>query len=397
MQIQFLTSILDCSASEWDALWPLTYPFTKHAFLAALETSGSTTAETGWQPAHVLVRQNGQVVAVMPLYQKSHSYGEYVFDWSWADACQRAGIQYYPKLLCAIPFTPATGPRLGFIASLTTAQKQEAVQTIEQAVQEKLEQLGGSGFHCLFPSAKERPLFSNEKYAQRQGCQFHWFNANFESFDDFLSTFNSRKRKNIKRERQKVVEQGLCFNMRLAAELNSDDWKSFYLLYQRTYFKRSGHQGYLTADFFQQLAKALPQQVLLCSAHKHNLDSPMVAGALYLRDNSTLYGRYWGTQEDLDGLHFETCYYQGIDYAIKEKLQRFDPGAQGEHKIQRGFTPVKTCSYHWLKIPELHNAVKHFVVEEQQHNNAYCEDGRRYLPFKEGCNVVSSEKLLENF
>jgi len=396
MQAEFLSSLLECPATDWDALWPGDYPFTRHAFLSALEVSGCTDEGSGWQPAHLLLRDEQRLLAAMPLYEKTHSYGEYVFDWGWADAYHRAGLDYYPKLLNAIPFTPATGPRIGFNPNLDDAEKKVCMQVIFDNLEERIRQSGGSGFHCLFPSADNRQLLSLPKLAERRGCQFHWFNRDYQSFDDFLAQFSSRKRKNLKRERQKVYDQNIQLQFRTPAELSEDDWRLFYLLYQRTYFKRSGHQGYLTQAFFKRIANTLPQHILLCSAHQGDLSSEMLAAALYFYDSDTLYGRYWGTKLDVDGLHFETCYYQGIEYAISHGLKRFDPGAQGEHKIQRGFTPVLTCSYHYLAQPQFHQAICQFVQEEQAHNRAYCDDGRNYLPFKEGVEIVPANLLLDH-
>ncbi|WP_045856125.1 GNAT family N-acetyltransferase [Teredinibacter purpureus] len=395
MQATFINSITDINEHTWAALWPEAHPFTRYGFLAALETSGSTTAESGWQPCHLLIHNNQTLIAALPLYEKTHSYGEYVFDWGWADAYQRAGLEYYPKLLNAIPFTPATGPRMAFSSDLNTLQYSECMAVIEEAIAQRLCDLNGSGFHCLFPSASNRSLFSPTRYAQRQGTQFHWFNQGFTCFDQFLESFSSRKRKNIKRERQKVCAQNIQFAMRKGGDVSASDWRIFSMLYQTTYLKRSGHAGYLNEDFFCRIAKAMPESIVLCSAHGESLENPMLAAALYFRDDTTLYGRYWGAREEVDGLHFETCYYQGIDYAIAQGLQRFDPGAQGEHKIQRGFTPVKTCSYHYLVNKQFHQAVETFVGEELQQNHAYCTDARTYVPFKDGHTLMDDDMLLE--
>ncbi|WP_075187149.1 GNAT family N-acetyltransferase [Teredinibacter haidensis] len=396
MQARFLTSISELSEEQWSALWSTDYPFISHAFLSVLEDSGCTTVKTGWLPCHLILEEHNTLLAAMPLYQKEHSYGEYVFDWGWADAYHRAGLNYYPKLLCAIPFTPATGPRVGFSAGLTSQDKNSCMEIMEAAIQKRLGEIGGSGFHCLFPSSENRALFDAGNTVERQGCQFHWFNDGYKNFDEFLASFSSRKRKNIKRERQKVGEQNIVHQMRLAKMLPEQDWQLFYQLYQNTYLKRSGHSGYLSEQFFQEMAAQLPDQVLLCSAHESSLENPMVAAALYFKDSTTLYGRYWGAKTEMDGVHFETCYYQGIEYAIDQGLKRFDPGAQGEHKIQRGFTPIKTCSFHFIKHPQFFEAVKGFVAEEKQHNQQYCQEARTLLPFKEGEKTIDDSVLLNN-
>lgn len=395
MHAEFLGSIREIGETEWRKLWPGDYPFTQFGFLDALESSQSVCKLTGWQPCHLIVREGDALVAAMPLYEKNHSYGEYVFDWGWADAYHRAGIEYYPKLLNAIPFTPATGPRIGFAAHTSEQQQITIFEIISTAITQRLEHINGSTFHSLFPAGKQRKFFNKQNYTERHGCQFHWFNQNYTDFDDFLSRFNSRKRKALKKERQKVNEQNLLLQMRSAAELSEEEWQVFYALYHRTYFKRSGRQGYLNKAFFMTLAHALPQQVLLATAHQDSLDNEMLAAALYLRDSETLYGRYWGTKIDVDGLHFETCYYQGIEYAIQQGLKRFDPGAQGEHKIQRGFTPIKTCSFHYVVHPAFREAVENFAEQERQQTAEYCADGRNYLPFREGEVGVTERILLD--
>lgn len=394
MQIEFVSSICDVPAADWQRLWPGDYPFIQHGFLRALETSGSVCAQTGWQPCHLMVKADQQWLAAMPLYEKTHSYGEYVFDWGWAEAYQHAGLNYYPKLLNAVPFTPATGPRVGFAPALSAAERERILALLLEAVGNRLDAVAGSGFHSLFPDAGLRAQWMARGLIERQGCQFHWFNDNYRSFDDFLLRFNSRKRKSLRRERQKVQAQDLRLQMRSAGSLSLQEWDVFYALYHRTYFKRSGRQGYLNREFFRQVVEAMPDQVLLASAHHETLDNEMLAGALYFRDGTTLYGRYWGTKIDVDGLHFETCYYQGIDYAIAHQLQRFDPGAQGEHKIQRGFTPVKTCSFHEIRHPGFREAVVDFCRQERDQTAAYCADGRTYLPFREGEPLVDENCLL---
>ncbi len=409
MQLNIYTSISDIPADEWDALWPTDYPFTQHAFLHTLEASGSIdnaqVNNTGWRSFHIALRnESDDLVVAMPLYLKMHSYGEYVFDWSWANAFQQAGINYYPKLVNAIPFTPATGPRVAYDKNLTDEQKNLAFETLIKGIYSLSEEHACSGFHCLFPEPDTAQQFKQAGLSQRFGYQFHWFNRGYQNFDDFLSTFNSRKRKNLKKERGKACTEELTIKMRKAHEISETEWDTFYSLYQHTYLKRSGHGGYLGKDFFHRIAQAMPDQVLLASAHlndanleitqEHVHNSDMIAAALYFRDNDTLYGRYWGSRMEFDGLHFECCYYRGIEYAIKHKLKRFDPGAQGEHKIQRGFTPVLTQSYHWLRHPEFNNAIHNFVAQEAVDVEAYVEDARRYMPFKEEIEKTPPAVLL---
>ena len=384
MQYRFIDSIKHVDKNAWNALWPSTYPFTKFEFLHALEISGSTTEKSGWQPSHLIAYEGESLVFAMPMYLKTHSYGEYVFDWSWADAYARNGLDYYPKLLSAIPFTPATGPRWA-VADKTLLNFQE----VNAYIVEHAKAMKASSFHCLFPDAESKQLFVGTDLIERNGCQFHWFNRNYRDFDDYLSHFSSRKRKNIRKERQKTAE----FNIEIAsaAERETKDWEWFYQLYHRTYLKRSGRPGYLGADFFLELANTLADQLLLASA---SYNGENIAGAVYFKDDDCLYGRYWGSSLEVDALHFETCYYRGIDYAIEHQLQRFDPGAQGEHKIQRGFQAVKTCSYHWVENAAFRTAIDRFCAQEREHNEHYLRDARSYLPFKEGFIPVDEAILL---
>ena len=398
MHFEFLKSINDIGEHEWNALWLSNYPFTKHQFLRALENSGSTTAETGWTPQHMVVRQNGTLVFAMPLYLKTHSYGEYVFDWSWADAYARYGEEYYPKLINAIPFTPATGPRFamaeGLANMLGTQEDNDSFclwSNVVEALQAHCADINASGFHSLFPSANSHAPWQKSKLLQRKGCQFHWFNRNYADFDDFLGDFSSRKRKNIRKERLKCANIDICIQP--ANEVSEDDWAFFYQLYHATYIKRSGRPGYLRSEFFLELAQSMPEQLLLAQA---KVGGKTVAGAIYFRDDECLYGRYWGSAIDIDGLHFETCYYRGIEYAIANGLKRFDPGAQGEHKIQRGFQPVQTTSFHWLAHPEFQHALEHFCNDEAKENTRYVEAARKLLPFREDVSYVADSVLLDS-
>ena len=397
---QFITSIHHIDALKWNALWPSTYPFTQHAFFAALENSQSTDAKSGWQPFHLLVFNESDpetMIACCPLFIKSHSYGEYVFDWSWADAYHQSGLDYYPKLVNAAPFTPATGPRFGFQENSSHSDQASLLSLMLDAIQQKSTDLKASSFHCLFPSTKNSQQLSNttksKRLLKREGCQFHWFNVGYKDFDDFLTDCVSRKRKMIRKERKKVSDKNIDINILKANEVSAEDWKTFYSLYHRTYLKRSGRPGYLGETFFSDLAKSLPEQILLAKA---SLDDVFIAGAVYFRDEETLYGRYWGTMREVDGLHFETCYYKGIEYAITHKIKRFDPGAQGEHKIQRGFIPSKTVSYHWLAHPEFSEAVADFLNKEKNYNQKYIDECKQLLPFNEQARCMSFLKNKES-
>lgn len=373
---EFLTSLDRIPAAQWNAITGVDYPFLRHEFLYGLEKTGCTTAETGWQPCHLVLSQGDITMAVMPLYLKSHSYGEYVFDWSWADAWQRSGLDYYPKLVTAIPFTPATGPRLCTGPGLDSVQ---AYGVALRAIRRLAQQRGISSWHLLFPEQEVATQLLQDGLHRRTATQFHWFNAGYSSFQDFLATFTSRKRKSLRRERKRVEEQGLTLKTMSGTAIGEQEWEQFYHFYQLTYAKRSGHGGYLTRDFFMETAAGMGDQAVLVLAY---LGQQAVAGALYFRSRDTLYGRYWGCEREFDCLHFEACYYRGIEYCIEQGLQRFDPGAQGEHKIQRGFNPVQTWSNHWIADPQLSAAVGDFTRREELHVDDYRQEAERLLPFK---------------
>lgn len=380
MQIRFINSIHALSAECWNQLCPEHYPFVRHEFLAALEDTGCTSAASGWQVQHLLVEQGDRLIAIMPGYSKTHSYGEYVFDWAWADAYRRHGLAYYPKWINAIPFTPCVGPRLLCQEENCTSH---LIETISRALTTHTAQTHQSGWHCLFPTQVLSEQLHTQHTIQRQGCQFHWFNRGYRNFDEFLAQMSSRKRKNILKERREVNRQGFHFRVKTGSQLSPQDWEIFYALYRTTYLKRSGHKGYLSAEFFQQLGATMSENLVLITAHKtDDITAGVIASALFMRDETTLYGRYWGCFEEYQFLHFETCYYQGIDFAIANNLQRFDGGAQGEHKIARGFEPVITYSNHWLAEPDFHSAIQQFVTQEAQGIQAYAEEARRLLPFK---------------
>jgi hypothetical protein len=376
MHIDFISSIHAINADEWNALCETDYPFIRHEFFAALEDSGSTTAASGWQPHHLLVRENNQLLVAIPFFLKTHSYGEYVFDWGWADAYHRHGENYYPKLVNAIPFTPCYGSRWLCAKDI---ELENFIPAIVNQLEQETNRLHASGWHCLFPTETLHQQLTTAGVSARLGSQFHWFNGDYKNFDDFLAAMTARKRKNIAKERRQVEAQKFSFLVKEGQAISADDWDFFYALYCSTYAKRSGHSGYLTREFFHQLGKSMPDNTLLICAKR---EGTAVAAALYLRDSTTLYGRYWGCLQEFDFLHFETCYYQGIDYAIAKGLQRFDGGAQGEHKIQRGFEPIATYSNHWLVHPAFRAAVDQFLLQEAEGVAAYMDDARNYLPFK---------------
>lgn len=373
MNIRQLDSIADVSPQAWNTLLAADYPFLQHGFLHALESSGSVSLQQGWQPAHCVVESDtGSLLAALPLYVKYHSRGEYVFDWQWADAWERAGQAYYPKLLAAVPFSPVQGPRL---LGRDPAAQDQLLAVLDQALLSQRV----SGLHLLFNTGSENAQLEAAGWLQRLGCQFHWFNRDYAGFDDFLAACTSRKRKNFRKERQTIAEQGISFYWRRGSAIEDWHWQCFYPFYAATYLKR-GQQPYLTADFFRTLAAAMPEQIhLLFACHQ----GKEVAGALFLSDNDTLYGRYWGCLEEYDRLHFETCFYQGMQRCIELGLQRFDAGAQGEHKLIRGFEPVLTQSWHKLQ-PGLHEAVANVLPAERSAVQRYQQQCADLLPFKQG-------------
>ncbi len=377
LNLHFVDSIEAIGGDGWNGLTGIENPFMRYEFLHALEKTGCTSKATGWQPHHVAVYEgDSHLIAVMPLYLKTNSWGEYVFDWSWANAYQSYGFDYYPKFVTAAPFTPSYGRRL-FIES----DRDRAVVSkfIIEKIQEKALILGASSWHVLFPEKEEHELLSQLETQPRIATQFHWYNKGYQSFDDFLDALNSRKRKAVRKERRSVAEQGISFAVTEGADITDQQWADFYLYYQTTYLAR-GMQGYLKRGFFKTLAQTMPEQLFLVNAIK---DSKEIAAALFFKNREKLFGRYWGCRQELQFLHFETCYYQGIDYAIKHGQRSFDSGAQGEHKIQRGFEPITTYSNHWIANEGFSEAITNFLKEERPHILAYQQDAASLLPFRQ--------------
>ena len=375
MELRIFPNVKDLPSDQWERAFSSGYPFLKQRFLAGLESSGSTGAKSGWQSCHLMLSDGNSPLAMAPGFLKSHSYGEYVFDWSWADAWHRSGLEYYPKLVTAIPFTPATGPRIW-----TDEKNTHALTSFVEAVTHWCESEKVSSWHILFPEEPMSRELADLGLVQRMTTQFHWFNRGYSCFDDFLSEFNSRKRKALKKERAAIPAQNLQLVTKTASEISQDDWAFFYYCYQTTYLKRSGHEGYLTGSFFADICPSLGEDAVMIIAHEG--EDP-VAAALYFVDNQTLYGRYWGCLKEFEFLHFEACYYRGIEYCIENGLSRFDPGAQGEHKIQRGFEPTLTYSNHWIGEPRLKDAVADFCRRDCDHVRRYRDEATTLLPFKQ--------------
>lgn len=379
MKISFNSSIEEISKKEWDSLVNVVdYPFLKHDFLKLLENTSCVGAETGWIPLHISISRDDELIAAMPLYLKSHSQGEFVFDHSWANAFYQHGLDYYPKLVSSIPHTPASGPR--FLLKDGENQK-ELFSLMKEGVKSIAKKNNISSWHILFPEEREINFYENSNLSIRKNAQFVWFNQNFKSFEDYLDSFRARHRKNVKKERSKIKKQDLIIETFSEEEINYDLLDKFYKFYLSTNIKRSGFSGYLTKQFFLNFPSNLFKNLVIVLAKKES-NNEMVGGSLFFKDDKNLYGRYWGCIEEFDCLHFECCYYQGIEYCIKNKLKRFDPGVQGEHKIKRGFSPTETYSAHWIADNRFREAIDDFVVKEERHINLYLEDAKKLLPFK---------------
>ena len=375
VQVHRDTGILNVAPATWNALTGDS-PFLRHEFLAALERTGCVGGETSWQPSHLtVVDAAGELQGALPLYIKHDSRGEFVFDWGWADAYAQVGLSYYPKLVSAVPFTPATGQRILVAAH---ADFSTVATALIGAARELGAELGASSLHVLFPTDAQRNYLAAEGLLTRKSCQFHWHNDGYQSFDDFLARFSSAKRKKARRERRRIAEAKVQFQHLQGDELGSEDWDTVFKFYAHTFLRR-GRTPYLNRAFFADIVTTMPESLVVILAR---FEGQPIAAAICFRSSDTLYGRYWGSLADFHSLHFETCYYQGIDYCIREGLSRFEPGTQGEHKISRGFTPIATWSNHWLIDPEFGHAVAEFLDRERLHVEAYMEELAAHAPYR---------------
>ena len=360
--VKVLGSLGEVPAAQWDACAGASDPFLSHTFLSALEDSGSVSARSGWLPRHLVVEDGaGTVIAAAPLYLKSHSYGEYVFDWSWADAYERAGGRYYPKLQSAVPFTPVTGRRLLVRPGADAETESELKDALIAAMVTLGERLGVSSVHVNFPTEAEWRRLGDHGFLLRTGQQYHWRNRGYERFDDFLGSLSSRKRKAIRRERRAVADQGIVLSTLTGDAIAERHWDAFYGFYRDTSDRKWG-SAYLTRAFFSLIGETMAGNVVLVLAEA---DGRYVGGALNLMGGDTLYGRYWGCAEAYRFLHFEACYYRAIDFAIARGLKWVEAGAQGPHKIQRGYLPRRTYSAHWIADAEFRRVIERFLAEER--------------------------------
>jgi predicted N-acyltransferase len=382
-QLRFVPAIRQIPAAAWDALAE-GHPALAHAFLATLEDTACVGPGTGWTPRHAALWQGGRLVAALPLYEKTHSYGEYVFDWAWAEAYARHGLAYYPKWLAAAPFSPLPGPRL-------LGQDPAARQALLEAVLATAREQAIPSLHILFPGEAEAAELAAAGLLLRQGVQFHWHNAGYPDFDAFLARLNHDKRKKIRQERRRARD-GLDFRWLDGEQATAADWRFFYHCYARTY---AAHRStpYLTPAFFPALAAALPGAVRLLRVDRGGTP---IAAAFFLQGPEALYGRYWGATEFVPGLHFEVCYYAAIEYAIGHGLARFEGGAQGEHKLARGLSPVRTWSAHWLREPRFADAVARYLAQESGGVEAWVDELEQRSPFRRANHATQDVKPLEN-
>jgi len=377
-KLEILDRLSDISASEWNALLPKDAgPFLRHEFLSALEDTDCVGGNTGWQVTHLVLKDGRKLLGAMPLYLKQHSYGEYVFDWSWAQAYEQQGMEYFPKALCAIPFTPVQGSRIlsadNVDAGLLRQHLIEGLKTV--VLQNNL-----SSAHVLFPYADEVKNFEKQGFMLRDSVQFHWHNQGFENFEQFLAVLTMKRRKNIRREREQVARELISFR-HVPGELSTDaDWKFFYRCYANTYLEHHS-SPYLSEAFFKLWAKRMPENLHLIIAERSG--NPIAASMLVVDPKSSkAYGRYWGAIEYVPCLHFETAYYQAIEYCIANQIQTFEGGAQGEHKMARGFLPTTIQSAHFIADPQFAKAVQHFLNREHQGIGAYVDELAEHSPLK---------------
>ena len=378
-------SEIDCD--EWNVLAEspsAACPMLRWEFLSGLEQTGCTTADTGWQPIPLTVRDDaGKLIGAAPLYAKGHSYGEYVFDWAWADAYQRAGLNYFPKLLVAIPFSPIPSARLlvresslrenvadDALAGKAAWNPKDVKATLIAGLQAQVESSGLSSAHVLFPDDQDLDALKTAGWLVRENVQFHWQNPGYASFEDYLAALTQPKRKKIKAERRKVREANVSTRMIEGPEITEDELAFFYQCYERTYVEHRS-TAYMNLAFFEHLRTSMPQNMLLCIAER---EGRPIAASFFMHSNAVLYGRYWGAVERVDCLHFEVSYYSPIEWAIAQKIRRFEGGAQGEHKLARGFEPVKTYSAHWLAEPRFKDAVARYLARESQGMEAYVNE-----------------------
>jgi uncharacterized protein len=381
MRTSTSTSISAIDPAEWDALGSGDSPFLRHAFLAALENTGCVGRDTGWQPAPILLHDEKGLAAAAPAYIKAHSFGEFVFDFSWAQAYAQHGLSYYPKLVIGVPFTPATGTRLLVRPDVdATLARIELIAAIRQFAETR----GMSSVHGLFVDADDRAAFASQDWLERHDVQFHWHNQEYRDFEQYLGGFTAAKRKKANRERRRVQESGIEFRTALGNEIDSATVDAVYDLHRDT-FVRHGHEPYLTREFFHAMPAALGERFMLKLAQTGS--HPIAAGVFFWSPDA-LYGRYWGAEAQHHSLHFETCYHQGIEFCIERGIKRFEPGTQGEHKVSRGFVPSNTWSMHWIVDARFRHAIAEYLKREGAHMDAYARQVEQHVPYRDARRVA---------
>jgi predicted N-acyltransferase len=376
MRTNTSTSISSIDPAAWDALDAGGSPFLRHAFLATLESTGCVGAGTGWQPAPITLHDDHGLAAAAPAYIKAHSFGEFVFDFSWAQAYAQHGLAYYPKLILGVPFTPASGARLLVRPGLDVAKMRAALIV---AILKFAEAQNFSSIHGLFVADGDREALANDGWLTRHDVQFHWHNHGYRDFDHYLDSFTAEKRKKAKRERRRVAEDGITFDTLLGSGLDRKSIDEVYDLHRDT-FVRHGHDPYLTRAFFRAMPQMLGDNFMVKRARAHG---QTVAVAVFFWSSEALYGRYWGASELHHSLHFETCYHQGIEFCIERGIGRFEPGTQGEHKVSRGFVPAKTWSMHWIVDPRFRVAIGDYLRREGAHVDEYARDIHTHVPYRD--------------
>jgi predicted N-acyltransferase len=375
VRIETVTTLASLDAREWNAVAGTSNPFVSHEFLSALERTGCVGARAGWEPHFILLRDAAGIAAAAPAWLKNQSYGEFVFDFSWAQAYARHGLAYYPKLVIAAPFTPATGPRLLVRPDLDRAS---VVPRLIAAVESCADAMELATTHVLFPPAEDRQALAAAGWLLRRDCQFHWSNRGYSSFEDFLAGFTADKRKKARRERRRVAESGIRFETRLGSDISESELNHAWALHRGT-FLRHGNEPYLSRAFFAEAARTMGASLMFKLAC-HGDD--IVAAAIFFIGADTLYGRYWGSQDEFHSLHFETCYHQGVEFCIERGLASFEPGTQGEHKVSRGFEPTLTWSAHRIADPRFRAAIADYLQREGASVDDYAAAVRDHVPFR---------------
>ena len=375
MSARILTTIDSIPAERWNALDRSGNPFVRHEFLSALERAGCVGEASGWAPSHLILENDrGGLEGAVPLYRKTHSWGEFVFDWSWARAWSQAGLRYYPKLVSMTPFTPATAPHL-LVAP--TADARRTQRRLAESLIEFARSEGVSSAHVLFIDDDDRAALQSP-YLLRKDCQFHWRNRNYSDFEEFLTALRAEKRKKTQRERRRIAENGVEFDTYTGDQIDGALWRYVFAFSAAT-FAAHGHEHYLNLEFFNAVSAAMPESVMVKVARFRRRP---IAAAIFFRSADALYGRYWGAAAEFHSLHFETCYYQGIEYCIQHGLARFEPGTQGEHKVPRGFEPTETWSAHFIADPRFARAIDAYLIEERAGVDEYIRQMHAHLPFR---------------